>query len=954
MKKITTYINRVSGLFLALTFTMASAVLGQEIIPPDNLDDLQDMPFVFNMDTDVVDWDGYTFHDFEGASLARIPNPDQSGLNTTEYVLEYVKVDGGQPWAGFFYETAEPMELTEDSEFRLKVWSNRSDIQALLKLEMRSVPDVNTGDLFVDVTASGEWIELTWNFSELMGEDFSAIQGAPFDRVVLIMDLNGGSGDGSANYTWFMDDFTFDPGTLDEPFAIPYSNALRNQSNLDLAIEQGFDIQSEFGIQTTEGGYLHLELNDYVTTPVIDFTEYDALSFDVDLTTFGGNHDQTVEIQVSVDEGPFETVDTFVTNVSGGPTVENNYNTIVDLTGEYNVSNGRVRAFFSSRSDGSSTVRFRDLEINEAGIVDLVSPADGLTNVELTPTLAWEESTGSEEMTFDLMLATNEEFTDVVADISEIQETGYTIDQPLEHLTSYYWRVRSVHQGIAYEWSDTWSFTTIIEAPGITELLSPANEAVEVSVSPQLNWAEADRAESFQLYIALDAEFSNLVADISGITELSYSPETLANNTDYYWRVRAVNEGGEGEWSEVWTFFTEYALEQPVLANPADEASDLPTSLSLSWNPVTDAIDYQLQVALDAEFDSVIELTAANTESAEKGKQTSGWNISQDVEGLDFETIYHWRVRALNNDGTSDWSESHWFETRKAPVDGVVSLSSPADEEDHVPFPVEFSWENFEGADSYDLQISQQGNFATSVVSTGLEHTEATITEVFADTTTFYWRVRATVGGQMTEWSEVWEFTTELRVPEIPVWSPDDGEENVSTDPLLVWGESERAESYSLQLSVSQEFDELIVDASELQHTEYQVSGLEGTTQYYWRVQAHNAAGASGWSQVLTFTTEVATSISGTELPAELTLYQNYPNPFNPTTIITFGLPEASNIQLAVYDMLGRRVAMLENGMRTAGWHEVSFDASNLSSGIYIYRIQAGDFVQTRKMMLVK
>ncbi len=88
--------------------------------------------------------------------------------------------------------------------------------------------------------------------------------------------------------------------------------------------------------------------------------------------------------------------------------------------------------------------------------------------------------------------------------------------------------------------------------------------------------------------------------------------------------------------------------------------------------------------------------------------------------------------------------------------------------------------------------------------------------------------------------------------------------------------------------------------------------------------------------------------------PSAFRLYQNYPNPFNPSTVIEFELPAAANVQLVVYDMLGRRVAVLENGMRTAGRHQVSFDASSLSSGLYIYRITAGEFVQTRKMMLVK
>ncbi len=111
-----------------------------------------------------------------------------------------------------------------------------------------------------------------------------------------------------------------------------------------------------------------------------------------------------------------------------------------------------------------------------------------------------------------------------------------------------------------------------------------------------------------------------------------------------------------------------------------------------------------------------------------------------------------------------------------------------------------------------------------------------------------------------------------------------------------------------------------------------------------------------GTRRPIDFAIEVNVGTTGVEpeAPVSFSLHQNYPNPFNPTTRIEYAIPQTSHVSLKVFDMLGREVAPLVDEVQDLGFKSVEFNASGLASGVYFYRLTAGSFVETRKLMVIR
>jgi hypothetical protein len=172
------------------------------------------------------------------------------------------------------------------------------------------------------------------------------------------------------------------------------------------------------------------------------------------------------------------------------------------------------------------------------------------------------------------------------------------------------------------------------------------------------------------------------------------------------------------------------------------------------------------------------------------------------------------------------------------------------------PLSLTVAWNVAAWADSYALQVSTSPDFSSLVIDQSGIKTTNYVVSGLEHGTKYYWRVNASDSLGTTGWSEVCNFTTLPEIPDIPLLeSPDSASVVQSISLPLSWFSSERAESYTIQISTSPDFSGTVIEQSEITSTSYPISGLGFETTYYWRVSATNITGTSGWSTVWNFTT---------------------------------------------------------------------------------------------------
>ena len=528
-------------------------------------------------------------------------------------------------------------------------------------------------------------------------------------------------------------------------------------------------------------------------------------------------------------------------------------------------------------------------------------------------------------------------------------------------------------------------------APSSPTLVSLADNAVNQPLSLQVSWNASSRATSYRLQVAVNAAFNPVLIDTANIVGLAMTLSNLTSNSVYYWRVSASNALGSSEFSPARTFSTRWTVPpgMPFLLSPVNGGAGYAANVLLSWTGVVGAMTYRCQVASDSLFSLV---TLDDSTIAAPQVQ---------VKRLAGNSTYWWRVMSKNTVGVSSYSSVWKFTTARAYqvpqrilfsgltgemlADSITSSYTAATVLDYAGAREKIYGEIDKVGDTLKCvytgyacymppgvpPLTAAGNGGMNAEHTFPQSVGAGTGNATSDMHHIY-AAYNTVNSARSNWPYA-----ELPDAAVTTWYRLGGSSNtkpaVDEEEYSKFGTTSfeprdahkghvaRAIFYFYTIYKAQSSASFFegMKATLLKwHSQFPVDSSEYARTN--KIAVYQSGKANPFILDTTLVRRVyapsVTSVaaSGAALPAAYVLEQNYPNPFNPSTAIRFYVPEAAMVTLAVYDVLGRTVSTLIHEMKSPGQYTVHWNAAAMTSGMYFYRLEAGSYSSTRRLVVQK
>ncbi len=618
-------------------------------------------------------------------------------------------------------------------------------------------------------------------------------------------------------------------------------------------------------------------------------------------------------------------------------------------------------------------------------------PVGGATVYTTTPTGYWYPDVYASGLTYQINYATsnsvdaNGELNDASATkypsaVGSFSSNQYITFPALTAGQTYYWQVRAYYatKGEYSDWSSVASFkvnntnAVVVPTPSY-----PTGGVTVYTTAPYLYWYLDQNATglTYEIDYADNTTHVDGTADVTGINNLNYQLSGLTPGKTYEWRVRSNNGTTTSNWSSTVTFTVSGGVSNssPVVSWPTGNPTIYSSKPTLSWylNGSTNGITgYVVKYSTSSQTWSTYHPGAPSATGGEisvSGVNNTSYTLTTD---LTYGQKYYWAVCAVDASSNESSYSSDSFTIVGGANAGTPILTSPIGGVTVYSTTQTLNWYfngTSTGIQGYDVHYSKDGFLTTdNTIASALSSTSTSVNLTgLTPGATYSWKVRAFYGGTTYgNYSTTETFTVDPGANAVQplIGSPNKVTINTST-PTISWVipvQSKSKLTYELVYSKKEDMsDAQIIEGLENPFT--RISGLESGEKYYWKVRSKTSEGQySDYSPRASFSTDNATLVEEKEtIPSKFVLSQNYPNPFNPSTVIEFALPKSEFVSLAIYDMLGREVAVLAKGEFQAGIHRViwnGLDANGLhvASGTYLYRIIAGNNVVTKKMLLLK